>query len=721
MSRLAERAAPLLSWPLAAGVVLAFCLFTLRMMAFTDGHRSAPLDDTFIHLQYAKQIARGDYFRYQPGDPPTTGATSLLYVHLLALPALLGLDGMNLLTAATGLNLLLLYFALFELHRLARALYGREAALAAIVFCLSSGVFLWGAFSQMEIALFACLLIVTARLYHQWTSSGEGFRPLMVAAALLCLVRPEGSIFALLLTACVFAQRLLRERGQEKEPWAGRWMLLLPVAAYLFQPVLNWFLTGETTSAGLLAKSEFAPSNPFWWPNVKTTWTHFQHVVLFLLGLSPEAGETLLGLRPQAPGHLLSAYLPPGTLLLFLMATVGIFSRRQWQAYLRSIRPWGVLGVVATMAAVATLYCYNDHHWRYLLPLFPLMFVGVAGGLSRIASAFRGRSALWIFRVLALLFVIAQGAHLLFWANQYGRECGIHYKKHFQLAQWIDDHLPEQARIAINDAGILPYASERRFFDLVGLTTRGTTIPFRVGYGALAEYLEQLPEEERFDYYCVFPRWFPSYQNIGLFGEELFSIDDPYTSGYEKKVYRARWDWVGSGDEPKRLSLMPGWNIRDRLDVADLASEADHDYTLLSGPAQRRPADLQANLVYHHAGEDRLDWAVVDAGRQHRGGERFQLRNLEPGHPARLILRTADISGIPGRFVATVAVNIDGAFFQQWKLSPNPWRWSEEVLSLPAHLIVRPELEMEVRFLHGEESPFYGSYYYWILQEDEAS
>ncbi|HEQ60024.1 MAG TPA: hypothetical protein ENN74_00270 [Firmicutes bacterium] len=256
MSRLAERAAPLLSWPLAAGVVLAFCLYTLRMMAFTDGHRSAPLDDTFIHLQYAKQIARGDYFRYQPGEPPTTGATSLLYVHLLALPALLGLDGVNLLTAATALNLFLLYFALFELHRLARSLYGREAALAAVVFCLSSGVFLWGAFSQMEIALFACLLIATARLYHRWTSSGEGFRPLMTAAALLCLVRPEGSIFALLLIACVLAQHLLRERGKEREPWAGRWMLLLPVAVYLFQPALNWLLTGETTSAGLLAKSE---------------------------------------------------------------------------------------------------------------------------------------------------------------------------------------------------------------------------------------------------------------------------------------------------------------------------------------------------------------------------------------------------------------------------------------------------------------------------------
>ena len=118
MIRFAERAQALLSWPIAVAVLLAFGIFTLRMLAFTDGHRSAPLDDVFIHLQYARQIAHGDYLCYQPGDPPTTGCTSLLYVHVLALPALLGLDGSNLLTAAAVLNLLLFYFCLLDLHEL---------------------------------------------------------------------------------------------------------------------------------------------------------------------------------------------------------------------------------------------------------------------------------------------------------------------------------------------------------------------------------------------------------------------------------------------------------------------------------------------------------------------------------------------------------------------------------------------------------------------------
>ena len=43
-----------------------------------------PLDDTYIHFQYARQWAAGEPLRYFPGDPPSSGGTSLLYPILLA-------------------------------------------------------------------------------------------------------------------------------------------------------------------------------------------------------------------------------------------------------------------------------------------------------------------------------------------------------------------------------------------------------------------------------------------------------------------------------------------------------------------------------------------------------------------------------------------------------------------------------------------------------------
>ena len=53
------------------------------LRTLTDG--IPPLDDTYIHLQYARLLADGYPFHYVAGEGYTTGATSPAYVALLAL------------------------------------------------------------------------------------------------------------------------------------------------------------------------------------------------------------------------------------------------------------------------------------------------------------------------------------------------------------------------------------------------------------------------------------------------------------------------------------------------------------------------------------------------------------------------------------------------------------------------------------------------------------
>src|SRR5262245_2056700 len=47
-------------------------------------HPAVPLDDAFIHFQYAKRLASGHFFSYAEGDSYSSGATSLLWPLLLA-------------------------------------------------------------------------------------------------------------------------------------------------------------------------------------------------------------------------------------------------------------------------------------------------------------------------------------------------------------------------------------------------------------------------------------------------------------------------------------------------------------------------------------------------------------------------------------------------------------------------------------------------------------
>jgi hypothetical protein len=84
--------------------ILAICilvslLFAIAMWQLTGGHLMVPLDDTFIHLQYAKQLARGHFFVYSPQDSYSTGATSLIYPFLFIPFFWLGLKAVQLLVA----------------------------------------------------------------------------------------------------------------------------------------------------------------------------------------------------------------------------------------------------------------------------------------------------------------------------------------------------------------------------------------------------------------------------------------------------------------------------------------------------------------------------------------------------------------------------------------------------------------------------------------------
>ncbi len=77
---------------------LLFCLVTGAIFltyAFASrtvgrGEFVLPLDDVYIHFQYARQLANGQPYIYNPGQPPTSGATSFIYPYILAVGYLLG-------------------------------------------------------------------------------------------------------------------------------------------------------------------------------------------------------------------------------------------------------------------------------------------------------------------------------------------------------------------------------------------------------------------------------------------------------------------------------------------------------------------------------------------------------------------------------------------------------------------------------------------------------
>src|SRR5262249_10354754 len=95
----AARRAQLLTWFFfgALAAVLGFCYLKPVVDRFSW---TAPLDDAYIHYQYAWNLARGRLFRYQAGDPYSTGETSPVYAVFLAVVALVRVSRIHLVAFA---------------------------------------------------------------------------------------------------------------------------------------------------------------------------------------------------------------------------------------------------------------------------------------------------------------------------------------------------------------------------------------------------------------------------------------------------------------------------------------------------------------------------------------------------------------------------------------------------------------------------------------------
>ncbi len=223
------------------------------VQAIVTGTISFPLDDSYIHMQYARQIAGGSYFQYQDGDPVSGGATSFLYVHLLAIGYLIGFRNSLLHIWAMGIALISLTSVLYSLIRLGEILNRTFAGKAALALAVSSGVLAWGMWSGMEIALFAALLLIV----FQVTLPPDPKIPrLLFFCGWLTLCRPEGMIVAIVVLSIVLFQSFLHRT--QSYPWISIKFLLslLFFLSTLLVPSLYFRLvTGSWRGNGLLSKS----------------------------------------------------------------------------------------------------------------------------------------------------------------------------------------------------------------------------------------------------------------------------------------------------------------------------------------------------------------------------------------------------------------------------------------------------------------------------------
>jgi hypothetical protein len=427
-----------------------------------------PLDDSWIHLTYARNLALRGEWAFFPGQP-SGGSTSPLWSALLAIGFWIRLAPYAWTYALGGLILFGLAGQAEVAVRSAVPSYRGEIPWVGILI-VSEWHLAWASASGMETLLHA--LIVTAVLLllmqpkRRWPLIG-------MLAGLSVWVRPDG---VTLLGPVVFVAVLC-------EPdWPKRLRALLLAGigfGALFVPYLmfNLRVAGTPMPNTFYAKqAEYAD-----W-QATPIWERLgQLAIQFLTGI----GIALL----------------PGVVL----AGGQIVRRRDWAGLAALLWMCGYIGMY-----VLRLPVYQNG--RYVMPAMPIFFIfGVIGFASFRLPKMALRRRGWVVKAAwgALLVALA-GSFWVWGARSYGDNVALIESEMVATAKWANANLPPGALVAAHDIGALGYFDNHPIIDLAGLVSP-EVVPFIKDQARLAAYLD----ERGADYYIMFPGYYPLLDSLG--------------------------------------------------------------------------------------------------------------------------------------------------------------------------------------------------------------
>lgn len=470
---------PALAAILCAGV---FFLYLFGLHAFeTNRQLGFPLDDPWIHLQFAKNLQSYGSFSYFKDEMVTAGSTSPLYTLLLAVGFFFTSSEMILSYVLGVLSLLagsFFFFKIIELHRSSLAPFSALGALLLII----EPRMMWAAFSGMETTLFIALLLASLYYYQRKQAALLG-----VMSGLLLWTRPEAIIFFIAVVLdLVYEQFWLSPKTTKKKniapekpsmSWLRRSVIIAAALAIVYFG-LHLFLSGSMLPNTFAAKLKYygggvARNFPLEVFHYLTDGHMLAVAILCALGI---ATVILRALRRL-----------PQTMVIPLAFSVGM--------------------VLAYWMKLPYLY----QEGRYLMPVIPFVLLLALAGVEWVvalgAKAFtrKSKESFVIFASGSLALLLALQFALASWdkRSDYAQMCKYISDRQVRTARWLNEHTPENAIIGTHDIGAIGFYSGRKIADMVGLVSPDAI----EGIGSL-DKLNQFLLKHNVTHLAVLRNWF---------------------------------------------------------------------------------------------------------------------------------------------------------------------------------------------------------------------
>jgi hypothetical protein len=438
---------------LIAGIYLLASHFTYAV--------GFPLDDSWIHQTYARNLAQNGEWAFRPGIP-SAGSTAPLWSALLAIGFFLNLSP-YIWTYSLGIITLFALAVLCEwtVRKLVNSYRPRFPWVG--IFMAFEWHLAWAAMSGMETLLHG--LIVTIVLILLMTNSPR-YLTLGLLTGLSVWVRPDG----LTLLGPAFMTILFFEPDSRSR--------LTALIRYLigFGSLFGMYLLFNLIVGGTPMPNTFYAKQA-------------EYAAWQALPVLERLGQMLLQLLV-------------GPSLVLVPGVIG------WLVKSIRERMWGSLAAMIWCFGYMWLYISRlpvYQHGRYIMPAMPIFFLF---GLLAFAEFDKGKmfaryhwigQLVWRSSIVMLAF-----AFIFLGARAYGQDVAVIESEMVVTAKWVAENLPADSIIAAHDIGALGYFDGHELIDLAGLVSP-EVIPFIRDEPQLAVFLD----EKGANYLIAFPEFYP--------------------------------------------------------------------------------------------------------------------------------------------------------------------------------------------------------------------
>lgn len=469
-----------ITYTISTGLLFcSFIIFGYQVLQARQLWLGNLVDDAYISMRYAANWAEGNGIVWQLGDR-VEGYTNFLQVAIFALGLKLGIKGEMLahgLGLSTGVGIIILTFILAWQLKPNKDIQSWPTGLGALVVAALPAFAIW-TLSGLETPLFIFLCLSAILSLHESLKHPEQlYLPILTGIILVgvSMTRPDGVILALIL-ATVISIYIWKSGKKHRKHLVHTLFLIMLV-----------FIVGYGTY--------------FTW-----RWIYYGQILpnTFYVKVGTELAQVERGLSYS--WQMLNTL---GIYGLVIAAGLSIFPFEKWLCG-KTCQPqhmitfWSVL-IFAFSYTLYLIFIGGDTFGPRLALIVVVFFAilldilisRVAAMLKRIQLNMTAVSSVLIFISVVTIWFIQPFAL----TNLKPDITEYNWKR---LGQWLKENSPKEAVLAIDAAGTIPYFSNLRTIDMLGLND------LHIAHMDIPDFGEGKPGHEKYDAAYIFanhPDW----------------------------------------------------------------------------------------------------------------------------------------------------------------------------------------------------------------------